>query len=70
MEKLKVMIADEEYEENVNLGKDQFFELLAATGDTPKTSQPSPDLLFDEFKAAKDAGDEAVFISTVGAVVA
>ena len=28
---LKVMIADAEYEENVNLGKAQFYELLAST---------------------------------------
>ena len=60
---LKVMIADAEYEENVNLGKAQFYELLASTGATPKTSQPSPQHLADLFAAAKAAGDEAVYIS-------
>ena len=59
---LKVMIGEEEYEENVNLGKAQFFELLASTGETPKTSQPSPqrliDLLEDAKKALEAAGAE------------
>ena len=34
---LKVMLGDTEYEENQNLSKDQFFSLLASTGDTPTT---------------------------------
>lgn len=60
---LSVMLADKEYRENIDLSKKEFYELLESTGATPKTSQPSPDLLFDQFKAAKDAGDEAVYIS-------
>ena len=60
---LSVMLADKEYRENIDLSKKEFYELLASTGATPQTSQPSPDLLFDQFKAAKDAGDEAIYIS-------
>ena len=60
---LSVMLADKSYRENIDLSKKEFYELLASTGATPQTSQPSPDLLFDQFKAAKDAGDEAIFIS-------
>ena len=60
---LSVMLADKEYRENIDLSKKEFYELLASTGATPQTSQPSPDLLYDEFKAAKDAGDEAVFVA-------
>ena len=60
---LSVVLADKEYRENIDLSKKEFYELLESTGATPKTSQPSPDLLFDEFKAARDAGDEAVFVS-------
>ena len=52
---LKVLLAGEEYEENINLGKDQFYELLASTGDTPKTSQPTPEHLMDLFAEAKAA---------------
>ena len=65
---LKVMLGDTEYEENVNLSKDQFFSLLASTGDTPKTSQPSPDHLMDLFAEAKQAGDEAVYITISSAI--
>ena len=60
---LSVMLEEKSYRENIDLGKDQFYELLASTGAAPQTSQPSPDLLFDQFKAAKLAGDEAVYIS-------
>ena len=65
---LKVMLADAEYEENINLGKDQFFELLASTGATPKTSQPSPQILMDLFEEAKGAGEEAVYITLSSAL--
>ena len=65
---LKVMLGDTEYEENLNLSKDQFFSLLASTGDTPKTSQPSPDHLMDLFAEAKRAGDEAVYITISSAI--
>ena len=38
---LTVFFGDAEYQENVNLSKDQFYDLLAG-GEYPKTSQPSP----------------------------
>jgi len=65
---LKVLLDGNEYEENVNLGKDQFFELLASTGATPKTSQPSPQILMDLFEEAKQAGDEAIYITLSSAL--
>ena len=60
---LSVMLEDKSYRENVDLGKKEFYELLASTGATPKTSQPSPDLLFELFRDAKNAGEEAVYVS-------
>ena len=60
---LKVMLDGKEYRENIDLSKQAFYELLASTGATPQTSQPSPDLLYDAFKAAREAGDEAIYIS-------
>lgn len=60
---LSVMLGEKSYRENIDLGKKEFYELLESTGATPQTSQPSPDLLFDQFKAAKEAGDEAIYIS-------
>ena len=38
---LTVFFGDVEYQENVNLSKDQFYELLSG-GQFPKTAQPSP----------------------------
>ena len=65
---IKVLLGEEEYEENINLSKDQFFELLASTGATPKTSQPSPRILIDLFEEAKQAGDEAIYITLSSAL--
>ena len=58
---LKVMFGETEYQENVDLSKDRFYELLAG-GDFPKTSQPAPQLLLDLFEEAKAAGEEALYI--------
>ena len=65
---IKVLLGDQEYEENINLSKDQFFELLASTGATPKTSQPSPQILIDLFEDAKQAGEEAIYITLSSAL--
>ena len=60
---LTVMFGDEEYQENVNLSKDQFYELLLSREDLPKTSQASPQVLLDLFEDAVAAGDEAVYLT-------
>ena len=59
---LSVSFGDTEYQENVNLSKEQFYDLLAS-GETPKTSQAAPQLLLDLFEDAKEAGEEAIYIS-------
>lgn len=59
---LTVCIGEKEYQENVDLNKDQFYGLLA-TGEFPKTAQASPQILMDLFQDAKEAGDEAVYIT-------
>ena len=63
-----VTLGEKEYQENVNLSKDQFFQLLAETGASPRTSQPSPQLLADLFAEAKQAGDEAIYITLSSAL--
>ena len=65
---LSVALGGQEYVENENLCKDQFYALLESTGDTPKSSQPSPDRLMKLFAEAKAAGDEAIFISLSSAL--
>ena len=64
---LNVVFGDTEYQENENLSKEQFYRLLA-TGDYPKTSQASPQLLLDLFEQAKEAGEEAVYICISSAI--
>lgn len=59
---LRVMLGETEYLETVNLTKDQFFQLLASTGASPSTAQPSPQCLLDIFEDAKAFGDEAIYI--------
>ena len=64
---LTVFFGDREYQENVNLSKDQFYELLAG-GEYPKTAQASPQILLDLFEEAKKAGDEAIYITLSSAL--
>ena len=64
---LTVFFGDTEYQENVNLSKDQFYELLAG-GQFPKTAQPSPQILLDLFEEAANAGDEAIYITLSSAL--
>jgi len=64
---LTVFFDDTEYQENVNLSKDQFYELLYS-GKLPKTAQPSPQILIDLFEEAKAAGDEAIYFSISSAI--
>ncbi len=65
---LRVMLGETEYLETVDLSKDRFFELLAQTGASPKTAQPSPKCLLDIFEDTKACGDEAIYISLSSAL--
>ena len=59
---LTVMFGETEYQENVNLTKDQFYDLLLSSEAPPKTAQPSPQCLMDLFEEAHAAGDGAIYI--------
>ena len=65
---ITVMLGEKEYQETVDLNKDQFFELLASTGASPKTAQPSPQCLMDIFADAKACGDEAIYVTLSSAL--
>lgn len=60
---LRVAFGKMEYQENVDLSKDQFYELLTASDSSPKTSQASPQILLDLFEDADRSGDEAIYIT-------
>ena len=65
---LTVMFGESEYRENVNLSKDQFYELLLSSDFPPKTAQPSPQYLMDLFEEAHESGDGAIYISISSAI--
>lgn len=60
---LTVFFGEQEYQENVNLSKNQFYDLLLNSDSFPKTSQASPQILIDLFEDAAQAGDSAIYIT-------
>ena len=60
---LRVAFDDAEYQENVDLSKDQFYELLLSEGEFPKTSQAAPAVLEGIFEDVKARGEEAIYIT-------
>ena len=65
--KAKKIIVDE-YKENENLTKEQFYELLKNSDAFPKTSQPTPydfEVLLEEFM---ENGDECIIITISSAL--
>ena len=65
---LTVMFGDDEYQENVNLSKDRFYELLLGSGTLPKTAQASPQILLDLFEEAKESGNDAIYFTLSSAL--
>ena len=65
---LTVMFGESEYQENINLEKDQFYELLLSSDAPPKTAQPSPQCLMDLFEQAHAACDGAIYIPLSSAI--
>lgn len=60
---LYINFDDNVYEENVDITKEMFWDLLEKSNVNPKTSQPSPQVVEDTLREAMEAGDEAVFIT-------
>lgn len=60
---LYINFDDKVYEENVDITKEMFWELLEQSNVNPKTSQPSPQVVEDTLREAMEAGDEAIFIT-------
>lgn len=65
---LSVRFGEADYQENVNLTKDQFYDLLLSSGELPKTSQAAPQILLDLFEDAAKAGDEAIYFTLSSAL--
>ena len=60
---LSVHFGDREYVENVNLSKEQYFELLKTEKEFPKTAQPSPQTFAGLMQDAKEKGEGVVVIT-------
>ena len=65
---LSVRFGEADYQENVNLSKDLFYELLLRSDAPPHTSQAAPQVLLDLFEAAAKAGDEIIYITLSSAL--
>lgn len=65
---LTVCFGEAEYQENVNLTKQAFYDLLLGTEELPKTAQASPQILMDLFEDARAVGDEAIYITLSSAL--
>lgn len=59
---LAVHFGDEHYEDGVDLGHEQFYEMLEQSRKLPTTSQPSPERFITEFERARDDGDDLICI--------
>lgn len=62
MVSLNVMLCDRTYADGADLKKDRFYEMLAETGEFPKTSQPSPQDFLGIFEDAREKGDDVICI--------
>ncbi len=59
---MSVSFGNENYQENITITKDEFFERIETDKHFPKTSQPAPGLFVDMFSKAKECHDEVVYI--------
>ena len=65
---LGVSFGENDYLENVNLSKGQFYQLLRDSEEFPRTSHPAPYDYEQIMRAAKEAGDTAVLITISSAI--
>ena len=59
---ISITIGDKIYRDGIDLGRDEFYEVLASTKEFPKTAQPSPQSFLDIFREVKENGDEIICI--------
>ena len=60
---LTVHFDNEEYVDGVTITHQQFYEKLVETDVLPRTSQAGPDAFAKAYRAAADAGEEAVVLT-------
>lgn len=60
---IHITMGDKDYRDAYDLTKEEFYELLTAGSEFPKTSQPSLQDLLDAFEEAKENGDELIYLT-------
>lgn len=65
---IMIYFGNDEYEENINLTKQQFYALLKESTDFPTTSQTSPYAFENIMTKIKNNGDEAVLVTLSSAL--
>lgn len=65
---ITVTIGDRSYLDGIDLERDTFYEILAESGQFPKTSQPSPKAYLDVFLDAKEKNDDVICITVSSAL--
>lgn len=59
---IHITMGGNDYRDAIDLSKSQFYELLQANEEFPKTSQPTPQDFVEVFEDVKEKGDELVCI--------
>lgn len=60
---LTINFGEEEFVDNVTMGRKAFYEYLAVCKELPKTSQPTPDAFSREYEKAIAAGEKVVVLT-------
>lgn len=59
---LTITLGENNYQDGIDLNKDQLYEMLSSDDIFPKTAQPSPASFAEIFEDAKEKGDEVICI--------
>lgn len=59
---MSLSFGEKEYLAEIDITKDEFFELLMSSKEFPKTSQPAPTKFLECFEEAKEAGDTVIAV--------
>lgn len=56
-----VIVNGQSYQDNIDLGREEFYRMLPNSDPHPTTATPSPDQFIKAYEKAADAGAEAIF---------
>lgn len=60
---MTISIGDKTFLDNIEIERNDFFDLMEKSEEFPKTSQPSPQEFVDVFEQIKKDGDELIYVS-------